>query len=251
MSSSAQLRELEVGFRYPASLPTQSKTSPPLRRTTFPSLCLLEFHGASEYLEEFVSQVDIPSSSLSSIKIQLFHQIFFEIREICHSIPLLSTFKSPTKVYITLDPGSVFVTFEKFQEDGNYPLQLQTNCERLDWQLSFVTQVLNQLSPLLEGMDVLHVSLSHYVPSGEDVDPMQWLELFQPFASVRTLYVDRKSLDIVQALVTEDMAAGVLPELTQLFVLGGYNPAVVEAAEQFVAARKHSGRTIDFSTWHR
>ena len=67
---------------------------------------------------------------------------------------------------------------------------------------------------------------------------------------MRELSVSGKyALDIVQALATEDMAAGVLPELTllRLHRLEGREPAVIEAAEQFVAARKLSGRTIRLS----
>ena len=61
LSTSAQLRELQVDFHYPTSFPSQSETSPPLQRTTFPSLCILDFRGASGYLEEFLSRVDLPS----------------------------------------------------------------------------------------------------------------------------------------------------------------------------------------------
>jgi hypothetical protein len=77
-TSAAQLRRLKIGFHYPASLPTQSNTSPPLQRTNFPSLVFLHFHGASEYLEEFVSRVDFPS--LNNIIIELFNQIFLKSR---------------------------------------------------------------------------------------------------------------------------------------------------------------------------
>jgi hypothetical protein len=82
----------------------------------------------------------------------------------------------------------------------------------------------------------------------EEVDPTQWLELLQPFTHVTEVYVlnDRLVPVIVQALVTEDMAAGVLPELTSLH-LSGYrkSSSVAKAAEQFVATRKLSGRTVN------
>lgn len=51
--------------------------------------------------------------------------------------------------------------------------------------------------------------------------------------------------DIVDALVAENTVAGVLPELSRLY-LKGYRDSlsVAKTAEQFVAARRHSGRTV-------
>ena len=124
----------------------------------------------------------------------------------------------------------------------------ETLCERLDWQLSFVSGFSSQLSPLLKSVSKLYIFGDDRMPSGEDMDSTQWLELFQPFTRVRDLGVSGQFVpDIVQALVTEDMAAGVLPELAQLFVTrmgeAREQAAVVEATEQFVASRKLSGRT--------
>jgi len=62
---------------------------------------------------------------------------------------------------------------------------------------------------------------NYELPAGEDMDSTQWLELFQPFTYVRELRaLEQFVLGIVQALVTEDMAAEVLPELTQLSLEG-------------------------------
>ena len=254
LSISAQLEKLEVSFHYPTSLPTESSTSPlqALQRTTFPSLRFLKFHGASEYLEEFVSRVDFPS--LSSIAVGLFNQIFFEIPQICCSIPFVNASKIPAEVEIIMLTDRVSIYFRQKEELGieSRDCYLNTLCERLDWKLSFVTQVSSQLSPLLKSVGTLDISEYKGMPSGEDVDPMQWLELFQPFAHVRRLSVSgRVALDVMQALVTGDMAAGVLPELTLLQLSGRDAPktCLAGAAEQFVAARKLSGRTIDWSIW--
>ena len=255
LSSSTQLRALGVGFHYPASLPTQSNTSPPFQRTTFPFLITLRFHGASEYLEEFVSRVDFPS--LGFIDIKLFHQIFFEIPEFCRTIPLLNAFMSPTEMEIKSGKDSVAMYFRQKGKHGikSGDCYLRTVCERLDWQLSFVTEVSRQLFPLLESVGTLTISGNNIMPTlpseEEDMDSTQWLEVFQPFTHLRELHIPGKFvLDILQALVTEDMAAGVFPELTRLSVAGvnkRNSATVVEAAEQFVAARKLSGRTIRLS----
>ena len=87
------------------------------------------------------------------------------------------------------------------------------------------------------------------MPAGwEDVDPAQWLELFQPLPSlseVRVHDIEELVPGIVHALVNEDMAAGVLPGLTKLH-LAGYrtSPFAIDAAERFIATCKLSNRNI-------
>ena len=73
------------------------------------------------------------------------------------------------------------------------------------------------------------------------------IDLFLPWSLMQSTIEMIQDLvpDIVDALTTQDMATGVLPELTHLY-LKGYrqSPSVAKAAAQFVAARRHSGRTI-------
>jgi hypothetical protein len=125
---------------------------------------------------------------------------------------------------------------------------LETSCSRLDWQLSFATQISNQLSPLLSSVRLLVIQGAHRFPTGEeDVDSTQWLELFHPFTHVTKVDVSEKRLvlGIVRALNAEDMATGVLPELTSLRLKEYHSsPPVAEAAEQFIATRRLSGRTV-------
>jgi len=88
------------------------------------------------------------------------------------------------------------------------------------------------------------------MPTGrEDVDPTQWLELFQLFTHVREIHVFEQLVpDIVHALSMETMDIGVLPELASLS-LNGYrkSPSVAKAAEEFVATRRVSGRAVSLS----
>jgi hypothetical protein len=81
------------------------------------------------------------------------------------------------------------------------------------------------------------------MPSGEEVDSTQWLELFRPFTHVRELCVSKQLVPgIVQALA---VAPGVLPELIWLHLNGHHNsPSVEDAVEPFVAARGLTGRTM-------
>ena len=249
LSTLVQLKRLTVDFHSPNSRSPPIMTRPPLRRTTLPSLRFLEFHGATEYLEEFVARIDSPA--LSTIHIMLFNDILFEIPQFCGFIPRLNTPQSLTSATVILDSKSVGVSFIHETNPGKGCYTFRNSCIPLDWKLSFVTQITSQLSPLLSSMRELTITgdSSLEVPTGEEgVDLTQWLELFQPFTRVTKVDVLEKQVvpGIVQALVMDDIAAGVLPELTTLH-LEGYigTPYVAKAAEEFVATRRDLGRTVN------
>lgn len=247
LSTLAHLKSLTIGFHSPASRPPPP--SPPsitnrsptkLRTTTLPSLTHLDFHGASEYLEEFVAQID-DSPSLSKITIKLFNQILFEIPQFCQFIPRLKALAGPgpepsTWIFVTLsgsatdsESESVSVMFVQEGKSSNENYCLGTSCRRLDWQLSFVTQITSQLPPfIISRVHSLSIkkkknaparrghnssatgasggdSNSNFSDSEEDVDSAaQWLELFRPFRHLKQIHVWEKQLvpGIVQALVS-------------------------------------------------
>jgi hypothetical protein len=243
LSTLAQLKRLSVGFHSPASSPPPSMAS---QHTTLPSLTSFDFRGASEYLEELVARVALPA--LRTITTALFNQIFFEIPRLCQLIPHLNGLRSPNRMSVT--HSAVFVSVSFYQEGESEDCILGTSCRRLDWQLSFVTQISSRLSPLLSSVLSLNIEKGLGYPSGEeDVDSTQWLELFQLYTHVTTVYVSEQLVPgIVQALVAEDMEIEVLPELTWL-CLEGYrkSQSVANAAEKFVATRQLSGRTVSLS----
>lgn len=251
LSTLDQLKRLAIDFHSPASRPASSMTHRSLRHTALPSLKFLDFHGASEYLEEFVAQIQLPA--LCKITIKLFNQIFFEIPQFSQFISHQNSnvLGFPTLVLVTYSADSVSVFL--IQNENSSPDEhcyLGTSCRRLDWQLSFVTQILSQLSPLLSSVTKLTFITHSEMPAGkEDVDPTQWLELFQLFTHVMEIHVFEQLVpDIVQALTTEVMDIGILPELTSLS-LNGYrrSPSAVKVAEEFVATRRVSGRTVSLS----
>jgi F-box-like len=252
LSTLVQLERLTVGFHSPASHPPSSMSRPPPHRTSLPSLLFLDFHGATEYLEELVARID--PHALCKIHIKLFNDILFEIPQFCKFMPRLNQPASPTSASITLSSKSVQVRFFHEANPGDEYYALRNSCIPLDWQLSFVTQITSQLSPLLSSVHELTISAgsSLEVPTGEKaVESTQWLELFQPFTHVTKVTVWEKQVvpGIVQALVMEDVATGVLPELTTLCLYEYHStPSVAKEAEQFVATRRLSSRTVDLKS---
>jgi hypothetical protein len=75
LSTLVQLESLTVGFHSLASSPPSSITPPPAQCITLHSLTFLDFRGTSDYLEEFVERIDLPSLRKIATKL-LFNQIF-------------------------------------------------------------------------------------------------------------------------------------------------------------------------------
>ena len=253
LSTLVLLNRLTVGFLSPASSQPPSMAGPPPRRTTLPSLTVLDFRGTSEYLEEFVARIDSPA--LYIIMVKLFNQIFFEIPQFCQFIRHPNALGSLDQVSITHFAGVVDVILSR---QGEYPWEslnhcrFRTSCRRLDWQLSFVTQILSELSHLLPSIHSLKIEWAGESPTQEDMDSTQWLELFRLFTHVKEVSYNNLGLlpSIMQALGAEDMSTEILPELTSLKVdtwpisKSDYESVEI-AAKQFVARRmSSSGRTV-------
>ena len=210
LSTLVHLKRLTVDFHYsPPFSPHTSMMYPPPRHTTLPSLTSLDFHGASEFLEDFVARIDSPS--LGKITIKLFNDIFFEIPQFCQFIPRLDALMSPSHASVNHSVDSVSV----YLEGWNILCKrcfLGTSCRQLDWQVSFVTQIFSQLSPLLSSVRSLSIYSGDELPTGEeDMDSTQWLELFRPFTQVERVNVRRKLVPgIVQALAEEDQEEDML-----------------------------------------
>jgi len=213
--------------------------------TTLPSLIFLDFHGASEYLEGIVTQINLPA--LSKAVMRLFNSIFFDIPEFSRFILHTNALGSPTSVYMAHSAELVSVSLY-VEESRDEKLSFRTSCRRLDWQLSFVTQIFTQLSPLLSNVHSLTIGGNRLPQTRiEEVDSNQWLELFELFIHVTQVFVREGLLvpGILQALVTENMATGVLPELNKLSLAYNDPRPAVSLAMQFDTMRRLSGRTVN------
>jgi hypothetical protein len=246
LSTLVQLNRLTVDF--PASSPSPSMTHSPPQRATLPSLTLLKFRGASRYLEEFVARIDSPA--LCKIEISLFNSIFMEIPHFCQFILRLNGLRSLAQAKVRYTKDFVFVRFIPEGESLDENCFLGTWCRGL-WELSFVTRILSQLSPLLSGVHSLYIQSGDIFPTRrEDVGRARWLEFFRPFTHVTQVYVWEQLVpSIVRALDSDDMTAEVLPELTSLQLRDYLRfPSVEKAAERFAATRRLSGRTVSLNS---
>jgi hypothetical protein len=250
------LESLSVGFRSPLSRPLRINP-PPLTRAVLPALAYLRFSGVSEYFEDFVARIDTPLLK------QLFVAFFMDL-ELVFDIPQLHDFVARTETLRPFNQAKMQFSGWGIMVTLGSPtrFELQIECERLDLQLSSLTQIFSQQFPLLSHVEQLEIGGNSLEfmrwKDGPDMD--SWLELFQLFVAVQNLYVSKDLVlpvvSVMAALqdlrVTGGTAVEVLPALLNLS-LEGLEPSgpVQEAIKSFVTARRLSDHPIAIQRWDR
>ena len=242
-----QLEELIIGFQSPQPPPPPILPLP-LTRTTLPALTYLEFRGVGEYLEDFIARINTPR--LYSLDVWLFMDLIFGIPQLNNFIHNANRLELCKRAYIELYPWSARISIE-----SPIPLHLRFKCDRLDWRLSSITRLCDELFPFLSKVERLEINGDPdlQLEPQVDIEPTQWLELFQPFPAVQSLYVSKNlGPPIAHALgeLTEERVAEVLPLLRSLSI-GGPQPngVILGGIEPFVTARQLSGHPITVTRW--
>jgi hypothetical protein len=227
-----------------------SRRPPPSTRSVLPALTLLDFKGASEYLDDLVACIDAPR--LNELDIDFFNDIIFDT-------PPLIQFISRTPVKALEIAHAVFtnaiarVIFSS--QTSSYQLTLETSCIELEWQAFFLVQVCTSCLPPLSTLEDLYIYHTTYrQPVWQDnLENISWLELVRPFTSVKNLYLSWEFAPCIAPALQELVGrrtTEVLPTLQNIFLeeleLSG---PVQEAIGQFVAARQVIGHPIAVSPW--
>jgi len=252
LSALTQLESLKLQFRFPRSLADgANRHPPPLTRIVLPALALLWFKGDSEYLEDIVSRIDAPT--LNDTQIQFFNRLLFDTPLLCHFISRTETLKAPHLSHITFSSYRVQVNLlERKGTDDYKALELGILCKPSEWQLSSLTEVCSSsllplLAPTLEHL-AMYEDQNSLPQWQDDMENSQWIELLQPFTSVRDLELSGKLVrQVIPALgdLTGERVTEVLPAL-QNISLPGPQPTgpIQDAIVQFIAARELSGCPI-------
>jgi hypothetical protein len=246
VSASTSLTKLSIGFISPASRPDPTtRPPPPLTRAILPALTKFQFHGVSEYLEDLMSRIEAPL--LDVMKITFFNQLVFDIQQLTRFIshaPALMSYSAVIGIYANY----VEMTFwARSRSSIHKTFSFIIFCGAVDWQVSSVAQICNQLSFILSSIDQLDIDNWRSIWK-VDMDDTQWLELLQPFTAVQTL---RLLSDNIESLVwpalrglSGELATQVLPALEEL-QLSGY-----QVSERynwpFIVARQHSDHPVVF-----
>ena len=249
LSTLTSLRGLLLRFKSPESCPDlETRRHPPSTRSVLPVLTFFYFKGVSEYLEDFLTDIDAPQ--LVNLSIKFFNDSVFDTPELIRFIsrtPMSSAFKN---VHIVLEGGTAHVTFGS-QETGH--VKVSISCEGLDWMLSSLEQVCFLCSPFLSTLEDLRIQEDTGIRSQPDwkdniENRVLWLELLHPFTTVKNLYLSEKiALLIGPALqdLIEGRATELLPTLENIFLQGLESSGrAQEGIGRFVAARQSTSHPI-------
>jgi hypothetical protein len=252
ISALTSLTKLSIGFESPASRPDPiTRRPPPLIRAVLPALTKFHFHGVSEYLEDLMAQIYAPL--LHTARIIFFNQLVFSIQQLPQSIGHPPTIMERNIANIFTYMDRVVMTFSSRRPYDD--LSFQISCRGVDWQVSSVAQLCNQLSGsfITSSIEILNIHESSGMsPSTlEDImDEAQWLELFHPFTAVRSLNISISQAmqsHVVSALrgLSGELALQVLPALEELCV-PGYQESGSERHDMwpFIIARRSSDHPV-------
>ena len=250
LASLPNLSRLSIGFQSPLSRPVEI-APPPLTRAVFPALIGLYFRGVSEYFEDFIARIDGPH--LFFLTITFFMDLIFDIPRLYKFINRTFAERAwVNRAIMEFTGQEINISFASIQQG--------IQCERLDWKLSSMTQILSQQLPLLSPVEYFEIR-EPQLPSGDgrigwedhpDMDPSQWLELFRLLIAVQTLYVSERLVHRVAAALTGEMAMEVLPALRSLR-LEGLRPSgpVQDAIKSFATTRQLNNNPVVIQLWER
>jgi hypothetical protein len=256
------LESLTITFRSPQSRPSwKRRRPPPPMRTVLPALTHFQFRGVSEYLEDLVARIDTPL--LDSIYLTFFPQLIFDIPQLAQFMRRTTRFQALNEAHGYFDPYGVQLEILPLTRTVDQKSWLRISCRKLDWQLSSLAQAIPSFVPSIYMVEHLYVYGVHFLPSHwqDDMEDMQWLEIFRPFTAVKNLYLsDTFAPRIAHTL--QELIGGriteVLPALERIFlesprVLRDFweTEHVKEQIGNFVAARQLSGHPLTVSSWER
>jgi F-box-like len=247
-----RLETLRLHFRSPRSRPDpESRPPPPPTRLVLPALTVLFFKGVYEYLEDLLARVDTPL--LDNLSITYFMDLDFDVPQLHRLIDHTEVFKTFNRAVVSIFNQYINLNLcsKTGVVDDDEQLEIEISCRESDYQLSSLAQVCTSSFPLISALEEFEIWESDDLePSHwkDNVEDPQWVELLDPFTTLRNLYLtDEIAQRVCGALqeLSRESATEVLPTLQNLFV----GQALQEAMEPFVAARQLSGHPVVVHRW--
>ncbi|KAH9037717.1 hypothetical protein EDB84DRAFT_1437375 [Lactarius hengduanensis] len=226
----------------------QTSRPDPAMRITLPALTTFHYQGYSDYLEDFLAQIDTPQ--VDDFRIEYFsHEI--QATQLSRFLDRTENLKldqlNRAKVTFYYNYAQVELNSSRPQEEHEARLTLVMDGGLLDTQVPWVVQALGQLSPTFSHVD-------HLDAHGDDVelsevDMVDWVPFFHLFPAVETLHLSGGvEAYIVSALDdpanSEEMVTDVFPELHLIWLDDMDNNGLDEpvgSIERFLAVRQLTG----------
>ena len=257
LSALTGLKYLRLRFQYPRPRPAlESLRSPPppLTRSILPSLTLIKFKGASEYLEKILAWIDAPR--LLQMFITFFNQTIFDTPQLFQFISRRPTLRAPEMGHIAFHSEAIIFKFPSRTSDYVI-LTMEIPCTVSEWQLSSLEQVCTSSLPPVSTLEDLYIfeNRRHPLHWQGDIENMLWLEFLHPFVAVKNLYLCKEFVPRIAPTLQELVGGGtaeVLPTLENIF-LEGFQPSgsLHEGIEKFISARRLTTHPVAVSRWDR
>ena len=194
-----RLKDIHIIFQ-PTTLRSDRIPLPPVTRSVLPALTNFRFEGASEYLEDLVSRIDVPQ--LNRFSISYLNQLpDFRVPQLPKFIDRSFGPKLALIKYARLSFSSYNVSFltghqsnsSQVQDEVRGPLfSVSILSHEIDWQVSHMAQVLSRFSTTLS--NVVHLKLFDFKEDrqSDGTDNAEWLHLLHQFSAVKMLYVSNE-----------------------------------------------------------
>jgi hypothetical protein len=253
ISSMPQLETLMFAFLFPVpnrDVERQLMHTPITTHVTLPNLCWFSFRGPSNYMEAVLYRITTP-------RLEKINTVFFE--QLTYSVPRLLRFMGTAEnlrfksVRFQFNKDEVHVEVYPSEEDKIYTFLMVVHSWHLDWQVSSVAQIFNQLGQIFSTVE--HLTLKYEVHSlsseeHNEVDRTEWHKFLKSFSNVKTLRVDDglvKELSHSLRLDDGERPLDLLPELQELQELTYSASGDRNAGHPFIPfvnARKGAGRPV-------
>lgn len=260
LSALTRLQVLHLGPEFDEFHPDWQSRHLPATRTVLPSLIELKFAGIIEYLGDFTARIDTPllDRLIIVVSFHLDSVLALNTPQILRFISHVPKFLAVDEAHIGISHASFKVWINFFStRTSNGVLKLEIYCIRPEEQFSCLAQFCRSPFFPLFTLECLYIDGGKYPRrhGRDDAEYTRWLELLQPFTSVKNLYISedfaRSMAPALQDLGCEK-ATAVLPTLENVLIekFQLYGP-VNACFSNFSATRQLCGRPIVVSDWDR
>ena len=264
MSGTPQLRSLTLHIlAFPRRQSYLGSPPQPGERIVLVALTRLKYRGTSKYLDVFVARIEAPR--LGDIEITLFSQPTMDALQLGQFIQRTEIHASLTggRADVEISAHAISISFTKGLFLGPFPnfspnfspnhsphLRLQISCKQLDWQLSCMAQICDQISPFLFHVGGLRINAAQLQDEQVDVDGEQWVDLLRSFKfdAGKIFWVDGElTADILCTLgPANEGNTAMLPSLRRVRVQKSIemDGPSWNSLQSFITSRSISGRPV-------
>ncbi|KAH8986382.1 hypothetical protein EDB92DRAFT_1949290 [Lactarius akahatsu] len=177
--------------------PSPSDHPDPPMRITLPALTAFHYRGDSEYLEDFLAQIDTPR--VHDFRIEYLAHEEIQATQLSRFIDRTENLKldqfNRAKVNFYFFYAQVEINSSRPQREHEARLTLVWDRTWLDAQLRYVVQVLGQLAHTFSHLDYLDAHGDGL--ESNDIPIAEWLPFFHLFPVVETLHLSRGALHLI------------------------------------------------------